>query len=68
MTRRTSRAGQKGDSKTIRITPKIASKLSNYRKEILAEQVNRGVVKEGINYDNSSLNKILLCQQTIIKI
>lgn len=52
--RRTSRPIQ---PKTLRSSPKTANELSDHRKTAVENEINSGVVKEGVSYHNSNINK-----------
>lgn len=61
--RRGSRPSVKS-SNILRASPKNINTLSSYRKEILAQDVNNGIIKEGSNYNNSNLNKNISTPKT----
>ncbi len=41
----------------LRVSPKMASNVSQYRKATLEEDIDRGVIKEGVSYQGSNLRK-----------
>jgi len=50
--------------KTLRLSPKNANGLTDYRRASLEEDINKGIIREGINYNNSNLNKNIRTPET----